>query len=272
MKKNAFFIVTVTLLSLPLIFVNYSCNKDSVNKIINALGLSKEEIAEGLTVALDTAARDASHLGNKVNGFLKNELIRLALPEDLQPVMKLVDLTKKNPITAYLAKPLEATVQSFVTSLNRSAEAAAGKAFPIFSSAIKSMTITDALGILQGSDSAATHYLRSKTTLPLTEAFSPVCKEMIAKCGVTNEYENLANKYNEVLGNPVVAAAAAVLDLPKKLNTDLPKYVTGKALDGMYILMRGEEKKIRDNPQQYASDIIQKVFGSKEAKEKKQNQ
>ena len=94
---------------------------------------------------------------------------------------------------------------------------------------------------------------------------------MIDKVGVTSEYKALADKYNDVMGNALVASAVALagLDLPKELNTDLPGYVTGKALNGMYVLMRGEETKIRENPQAYAYDIIKKVFGSEEAKVKK---
>lgn len=271
MKKSIVILVAFFML-VPLSLVQTSCEKDRVNNFLNSLKLSNEDIVAGLRKALDIAADDASVLGSKLNGFLGNKLIALAMPDELKPVLQLIDVSKSVPVVGdMLSSGLKSVADEFVVTLNRAAEAAAGKAAPVFKEAITSMTITDALGILQGGDTAATHYLREKTTDELTVAFQPVCKEMIDKVGVTSEYKALAGKYNDVMGNALVASAVVLagLDLPKELNTDLPSYVTGKALNGMYVLMRGEETKIRENPQAYAYDIIKKVFGSEEAKVKK---
>ena len=271
MKKSIVILVAFFML-VPLSLVQTSCEKDNVNNFLNSLKLSNEDIVAGLRKALDIAADDASVLGSKLNGFLGNKLIALAMPDELKPVLQLIDVSESVPVVGdVLSSGLKSVTDKFVVTLNRAAEAAAGKAAPVFKEAITSMTITDALGILQGGDTAATHYLREKTTDGLTVAFQPVCKEMIDKVGVTSEYKALADKYNDVMGNALVASAVALagLDLPKELNTDLPGYVTGKALNGMYVLMRGEETKIRENPQAYAYDIIKKVFGSEEAKVKK---
>ena len=264
MKKNILILAAFFLL-LPLSFVQTSCDK-RVNDFLNSLKLSNEDIVAGLRKALDIAADDASVLGSKVNGFLKNELIALAMPDDLKPVLQLIDLSKRVPVVgSVLSSGLQSVTDDFVVSLNRAAESAAGKAAPVFKKAITGMTITDALG----GDTAATHYLREKTTEGLTVAFKPECENVINTVGVTSQYKKLADEYNDVMGNTAVALLASAAGLPKQLETDLPDYVTRKAIHGMYVLMRGEEKKIRDNPKAYAYDIIQKVFGSAEAKVKK---
>lgn len=246
--------------------LHVGCGKEG---ILQNLGLSNGEITDGLRTALDTAARNASGLGSKVDGFLKNELIRLALPKELQPVLKVRDMAKGIPILGSgISAPLSSAIDKFTISLNRAAEASAGKAFPVFKNAITGMSITDGLVILQGGDTAATHYLRTKTTQGLMEAFQPVCKEMIEQVEVTKYYKELAGAYNTAM--PLLKKYLRVdwNDFPDQLNADLPAYVTDRSIHGMFVLMRGEEKKIRENPLGYASDIIQKVFNSKEAKAK----
>ena len=270
--KKSIVILSVFFMLIPLSLVQTSCEKNSVNNFLNSLKLSNEDIVAGLKKALDIAAEDASKLGSKLNGFLGNKLIALALPDDLKPVQQLIDVSKRiSPLGDKLSSGLQSVTDNFVVTLNRAAEAAAGKAAPVFKEAITKMTITDALGVLQGGDTAATHYLRKTTTEGLTTAFKPECEKVIEQVDVTSKYKELADKYNSAMGNAAVAAAVAVagLDLPKKLETDLPDYVTRRAIHGMYVLMRDEEQKIRENPKAYASDIIQKVFDSPEAKVKR---
>lgn len=265
MKKRITLVLTFGLLTL-FTALHVGCGKEG---LLQNLGLSNGEITDGLRTALDTAARNASGLGSKVDGFLKNELIRLALPKELEPVLKLRDMANGLGLLGNVASvPLSSAIDKFTTSLNRAAEASAGKAFPVFKEAITGMTITDGLGILQGGDTAATHYLRNKTTQGLMEAFKPVCKQMIDQVEVTKYYGDLASAYNTAM--PVLKRLLRVdwSDFPEQLNVDLPTYVTDRSIHGMFVLMRGEEQKIRENPLGYASDIIQKVFNSKEAKTK----
>ena len=129
--------------------------------------------------------------------------------------------------------------------------------------------------VLQGGDSAASHYLREKTYTKLEDKFTPVVKESMGKTEVNSYYETLSTNYNEVVGKVnaipggMALVKAAVPDLPDRLDTDLSRFITTKGLDGLFYLMKGEEKKIRTNPLDYASDIIRKVFNSPEAHEKK---
>jgi hypothetical protein len=135
--------------------------------------------------------------------------------------------------------------------MNRAAEDAAKSAAPIFVNAIKNMSIADAWGILKGSDSAATTYLRTQTTQPLTEAFRPVIEGSLAKVNATQHWNTLTSAYNKI---PFVS----------KVNTDLTGYVTNRALSGMFFQVAQEEQKIRKNPVAQTTDLLKKVFGSKQ--------
>lgn len=203
-------------------------------------GLSNADIISGLKEALSVGARNSSNQLSAVDGFFKNAAIKILLPEEAQRVEKtLRDLG------------LGSLVDKAILSVNRAAEDAATKAAPIFIDAIKGITIQDALGILQGGDFAATNYLKSKTTTPLTNAFRPVIESSLQKVGATKYWTDVFTAYNKFATN--------------KINPDLPAYVTGKALDGIFYQVGLEEQKIRKDPVARVSDILKKVFGSKQA-------
>jgi hypothetical protein len=142
-------------------------------------------------------------------------------------------------------------VDKAILSVNRAAEDAAKSAAPIFIDAIKTMTIQDALGILKGGDFAATNFLKSKTTAALTSAFKPVIENSLSKVGATKYWGDVFNTYNKFATN--------------KVNPDLSGFVTGKAIDGIFYQVSLEEQKIRKDPVARVTDLLKKVFGSKEA-------
>lgn|GEM_PF-137408 len=255
-----------------------ACEK--VNDVLKSLGLSDTEIVAGLKEALNTAADTAQGSASKVNGFLKNEAIAIMLPDELKPVKQLVDKADDIPVVGPIVGPIVKStlgdgVEDLRVAMNHAAEQASQGVLPIFKGAVKEMTITDGLQVLQGGDSAASHYLREKTYTKLEEKFTPVVKESMGKTEVNSYYETLSTNYNEVVGKVnaipggMALVKAAVPDLPDRLDTDLSRFITTKGLDGLFYLMKGEEKKIRTNPLDYASDIIRKVFNSPEAREKK---
>jgi len=139
-------------------------------------------------------------------------------------------------------------IDSFVLSMNRSAEAAAPAARKIFVDAITSMSIDDARHILTGSDTAATEYFKQKTTPQLTAAFRPVVDKTMAENGVTKQYNALVGQYKS-------------LPFAKTQNLDITDYVVGKALDGLFYEVGEEEKKIRQDPAKQTTDLLKEVFG-----------
>ena len=146
--------------------------------------------------------------------------------------------------------------------MNRSAEEAANEVVPIFSEAITGMTVQDGIGIVKGERDAATVYLKDKTYEQLMKLYQPKMKavleqDLIGSMSANEAWETLTGTYNNIV---TVAGVAGKELVP--INTNLSEYVTGKALDGVFIKVAEEEGKIRDNPLDYAENIIKKVFGA----------
>lgn len=202
-------------------------------------GLSNEDIVAGLKEALSVGARNSSEKLSAVDGFFGNTLIKVLMPEEA----KKVESTLRNLGFGNM-------VDNAILSMNRAAEEASKSAAPIFVDAITSMSIQDALGILRGNDSAATSYLKGKTTASLTTAFRPVIEDALKKTNATKYWRDVFDTYNKL---PTTF---------NKVNTDLSGYVTEKALNGLFFQVALEEQKIRKDPAARVTDILKKVFGS----------
>lgn len=222
--------------------------KNLVNKAENTLdgkgnkgkggGLSKADIADGLRQALQVGAKNATGRVSVKDGFFADPVIKVLMPPDA----KKVENTLRDV-------GFGDQVDKAILSMNRAAEDASGQALQIFIDAIKGMTIEDGLAILQGGNDAATQYLKNKTTAALTAAFLPVVKASLDKVDATKYWKTVIGTYN---------------DLPttfKKINPDLPAYVTERALNGLFVYIATEEGKIRTDPAAQVTDLLKKVFG-----------
>jgi len=202
--------------------------------------LSTADIAAGLKQALEVGAQNSGNQLSALDGFFKNAAIKILLPEEAQKVEKtLRDLG------------MGSLVDKAILSLNRAAEDATKSAAPIFVDAIKTMTIQDALGILKGGDFAATSYLKTKTTSALTASFKPVIQTSLDKVSATKYWSDVFTTYNKFATN--------------KINPDLSGFVTDKAITGIFYQVGLEEQKIRKDPVARVTDLLKKVFGSKQA-------
>jgi len=138
-------------------------------------GLDKDTVAAGLKEALTVGSQNAVKTVSGVDGYFKNPAIKIPLPEKVQKVEK--PLRKIG---------LGKQVDEFVLTMNRAAEKAAPPAKDIFIGAVKEMTITDALNILRGGDTAATEYMRSKTYDKLYALFKPTVAKAVMDVRVTS--------------------------------------------------------------------------------------
>lgn len=225
-----------SLLILITFFITSSCAE--LQQVVNQLpsSLSNEEIAAGLRQALNSGIDKQVTKLTVEDGFFKNELVKIGLPDELKKVDKtLRDIGLNN------------LADQGLKVLNRAAEDAVKEATPIFVDAVKGITFSDAKNILLGTDTAATEYLRSGTSDTLYEKFSPVIQKSFSKVGADQIWENLINKYNTI---PFV----------QKVNPDLTDYVTGKALEGVYTMIAVEEKEIRTKLSSRSTDLLKKVF------------
>jgi len=218
--------------------------------------LTEEEIAEGLKSALivgtDTSVANVS----AVDGYYEDEIIKILLPPDAEIIYEYKD----DPLLVSLG--LSALIDDVVLKMNRAAEDAAKEATPIFVNAITSMTIIDAIDILNGNDTAATHYLRGTTYNDLKNLFQPkinnsLDKPLVGGVSTNESWETMTSTYNSV----AETFAGQLIGLTP-VNTDLSEYVTQKSLNGLFLKVSEEERDIREDPLARVNDILKKVFGS----------
>jgi len=199
--------------------------------------LGDDKIISGLKEALSIGTENTANLTGSIDGFLKNEAIKILLPEKLQSMDKALRLAGFGP-----------QVDEFVVSMNRAAEQAAPLAKPIFKDAVTNMSFDDAKKILNGGNTAATDYFKSKTRDQLATAFRPEVEKTMNQVGVTTQYKQLVGQYTTL---PFVKGPAF----------DVDDYVVGKSLDGLFYTLAQEEQKIRTNPAARVTDLLKEVFG-----------
>ena len=217
--------------------------QDYLKRAMKSLGLEQElaenEIVDGLKQALEIGTSKAVMQVSKQNGYLKNPKIKIPLPQNVQKAENILRSIGFGSL-----------VDEFELSMNRAAERAAPKARSIFWDAIKKMTFSDARQILKGPDDAATQYFSQKTADRLRDEFKPIINQAMTEVGVTQAYKALDRKIRS-------------LPFTKSYSFDLDEYVTGKALDGLFLMLAAEEKKIRQDPTARVTDLLKKVFAER---------
>ena len=251
MKSNIKFSFLVTCI----IFIFPHCiGQININKISNKVksqiptqnkevsnALSNEQVIKGLKEALNIGIKKGSEQASSIGGFLKNDLIRIPFPPEAKAVRDKA-----------MQWGLDTKVEKFERTLNEAAEEACKTAAPIFINAIKNMSLSDGFKILKGSDNAATNYLKEQTNTQLYKLFLPEVKMAIEKVKLTAYWEPLVKKYNQ----------STRISGKESIETDLNKYVTERAVLGLFKLVAIKEKEIRKNPMKRTSDILKKVFSS----------
>ncbi len=235
----------IVLLLIPLISIAQTKKKvkkikiktPTVTNVINTI-----DISAGLKEALNKGVTEQVSKLTVIDGFYKNEAVKILIPEELQRV----DATLRK-------LGMGSLVDDGIKSLNRAAEDAVKESTPIFVNAIKNISISDAKGILLGNESAATSYLKDSTTKELYAKFNPVVQESIGKVGADVIWNSIIKKYNTI---PLV----------NKVNPDISDYVTTKAMEGVFKMIAVEEKNIREKLSSRNSDLLKSVFALQDKK------
>ncbi|HOE17938.1 MAG TPA: DUF4197 domain-containing protein [Syntrophorhabdaceae bacterium] len=201
-------------------------------------GSDEATTASGLKEALSIGTGNAVTSVSKLDGYFSNEMIKILLPKNIQTAANV--LSKLG---------YQKQVDAFILSMNRAAENAAPKARKFFVDAVKEMTFDDAVKILQGSNTAATEYFKSKTFDKIYGEFKPSVSASMNKVGVTRSYKEMTGKYT------------SSVPFGNMESVDLDHYVTTKALDGLFYMVGEEEKKIRTNPAARTTELLRQVFG-----------
>ena len=235
----------LVLLLIPLISIAQTKKKvkkvkvktPTITNVINTV-----DISAGLKEALNKGVTEQVSKLTVIDGFYKNEAVKILIPEELQRV----DATLRK-------LGMGSLVDDGIKSLNRAAEDAVKESTPIFINAIKNISILDAKGILLGNESAATSYLKDSTTKELYAKFNPVVQESIGKVGADVIWNSIIKKYNTI---PLV----------NKVNPDISDYVTTKAMEGVFKMIAVEEKNIREKLTSRNSDLLKSVFALQDKK------
>lgn len=203
----------------------------------SSTNLSTDKITAGLKEALKVSTTKAVATTGRPDGFLKNDAIKILLPEKLRTAGRGLRMVGMGP-----------QLDELEIGMNRAAEQATPQAKQIFLNALMSMNIDDARRILSGGDTAATDFFRSKSAADLTEAFKPIVHTSMQNVGVIKQYSQL-------MQSPMAAPLGA--------RFDLDGYVVGKTLDGLFYVLGQEEKKIRTNPAAQTTTLLKQVFGQR---------
>ena len=218
-----------------------SCLAVLVTSVAAAASLDRitdAEAVRGLRQALDEGSRAAVARLAIENGYFGNPKVRIPLPPSLQRIeggLRAIGMRRQ--------------AEELVLAMNRAAEAAVPEARQLLTDAVRKMSVQDAKQILGGGDTAATEYFKRNTESQLAQRFLPIVRKATDRVG-------LAQKYNAIAGH------GAALGLVREDQATIERYVTRKALDGLYVMIGEQEKAFRKDPVRASSDIVKKVFGA----------
>lgn len=225
------------------IFAVAGCAGTSLDDLLEAAGarptpLDRSTIVAGLREALEVGTERTVERTAVIDGYLANEVIRIAIPDELDKMastLRRIGLGRQ--------------VENLETSMNRAAEEAAGEARDVLWSEVRRLTIPDAVAILEGGSTAATDLLQERSADRIRERFEPIVVSKMEEVGLARLYADLAQRYNRL---PFVSTPAI----------DLDRYVTDRALDGLFTVLGEEEAKIRSEPLARTTELLRRVFGS----------
>ena len=216
--------------------------KSTASNVSSAL--SNDEISRGLKEALDVGVKKAIDMLGTENGFLNDQSVKILMPESMQNVEKLLRSFGQ-----------EQMADEFVTSMNRAAEKAVPEVSNVFVDAIAKMSLDDAQGILQGSDTAATDYFKKNTSAQLSELIKPYVNDAMNQTQVTQYYKAMAGQVKKY-------DTFGMMDSYLGSAADIDNYVTDKTMEGLFTKIADQEKLIRANPAARSTELLKDVFGS----------
>lgn len=209
--------------------------KVSTAKVVTAI---EDDYTKGLREVLLNGTLSAVKSLGRDGGFLKNLRVKIPMPKALQPVEKTLRFIGRSKVA-----------DDFIAAMNHAAEKAVPEAIDVFKDSVKQMTFTDAKNIIKGPDDAATQFFRRTSEKRLAERFLPIVQKFTEQVGVTAQYKKL------------IEQSGPMARLAGRDAVDIDAYVTQKALDGLFLLIADEEKRIRRDPLARTSDLLKIIFG-----------
>ncbi len=217
--------------------------------------LTEEKVVAGLKEALEIGADSAASTLAVTNGYYKDELVKIQLPQEADVI---VNNISELP---YGQELIQSLVDDVIKGINRSAEDAAKEAAPVFAHAITGMSIADGWAILNGENNAATTYLRQETFNELFNLYQPkiqtsLDKKIVGNVSTNQTWNTLTTEWNKIAGS--LAGEIAGLET---VEIELDSHLTTQALDGLFLKLSDEEEKIRTTSTARVTDLLKEVFG-----------
>ena len=237
--KKTFLIIAAQIVLMSSGYAQFGGVLDKAKNAVGGGGITQGDAAGAIKEALTNGIKKGVKTVSAADGYFANAAIKVLMPSEAKKVEDGLRRVGQGDL-----------VDKTILRMNRSAEQAAPKAEQIFVDAITHLTLDDALKLVQSKDKdACTQYLKKSTTPALVAAFKPIIKQVLDETHTTEAWSEMMNAYNK-------------LPFVQHVNTDLPDYVTHKAIDGLFYMIAKEEAQIRKDPMGQASELIKKVFGS----------
>jgi hypothetical protein len=213
---------------------------DLIGAVSKSGALSQSDASAGLKEALSKGVVAATLKLGKVDGFYKDSRFHIPLPGSLAKAQKTL-------------RPLgmSGTLDELELKMNRAAEQSMPAAKTLFLNAVKSITITDAVNIVRGGDTAGTQFLRGRTEGDLTGLLRPKMETGLQKTGAFGALDRASRNLNAFGG----------AGLGANLKGQVIDFAVAKTLDGAFGYIADEERDIRHNPVKRSTALLKKVFG-----------
>ena len=199
-----------------------------------------EELVSADVVVRELLDQSVDRAANRLglpDGFWGDPRVRIGLPEELARLEK-----------GLRRLGLERYSDELRESLNRAAEQAMPAVKPVVLDAVRDVTLADAVAIVRGDENAASRYFRMHTEASLRANLKPIVAEATGRGGVAAAYKRLLKR------------AAFLEKVVEPGELDLDAYVTRAALDGLFLTMAEEERRIRRDPRARTSELLRKAF------------
>jgi hypothetical protein len=213
--------------------------------------LTNREVINGLKEALTIGAENAAAELSALDGYYLDTAVKISLPPEARIITENLSRIPGG----------DKLIEEVILRINRAAEDAAREAAPIFARAVTEMTIQDGFAILRGEKDAATQYLKAKTFDDLFNLYQPkinssIDKPIVGGISTRDSWDTLTSQWNRIAGSPIGRASNL-----KTVNTELERFLTDNALDGLFKKLAQEEEKIRTNPAARVTELLKRVFG-----------
>lgn len=187
----------------------------------------------------------------KSGGYLDNPVARILLPPPLTMAFGIVRDLDADP---------QATLLSVL--INQAAEQAIPGAAPILQAVLKEITPSEVVRLLSGDMAAGTAALKAEAGTALQAVLKPIISEQLATSGAILVYKEMLETYPAQSESIQAEDPAVKIESVHEAVSDLDRFVTERAVAGLFNVLADQETFIRNNVGELPGDILQGLGGT----------